>query len=104
MQAGYRDAARGALTSLGEEERFLQRTVRDFARSEIAPRVSSMDTEHAMDPALIRRLFELGLMGVEIPERFGGAGGSFFAACSWWRSSPQWTPRWPCWWTSRTRW
>ena len=80
MQAGFPDGMRSPLTSLGEEERFFQQAVRDFARSEIAPRVAAMDAKEAMDPALIRKLFELGLMGVEIPERFGGAGSSFFAA------------------------
>ncbi len=80
MQAGFPNGTRNALTSLGEEERFFQQAVRDFAHGEIAPRVSAMDEEQAMDPALVRKLFELGLMGVEIPERFGGAGSSFFAA------------------------
>ena len=67
MQAGFPDGMRSPLTSLGEEERFFQQAVRDFARSEIAPRVSAMDEKEAMDPALIRKLFGLGLMGVEIP-------------------------------------
>ena len=80
MHAGFPNGTHGPLTSLGEEERFLQRAVREFARREIAPRVSAMDEEQAMDPALIRKLFGQGLMGVEIPERWGGAGGSFFAA------------------------
>ncbi len=80
MQAGFPDGKRGPLTSLGEEERLFRRAVRGFARREIAPRVSAMDAEHALDPALIRQLFELGFMAVEIPERFGGAGGSFFSA------------------------
>ena len=80
MQAGFPNGIHGPLTSLGEEERFLQRSVRDFARREIAPRVSAMDEERAMDSALIGKLFELGLMGVEIPERWGGGGSSFFAA------------------------
>ncbi len=80
MQAYFPKGTRPALTSLGEEERFFQQAVRDFARDEVAPRVSAMDEAHAMDEALIGKLFELGLMGVEIPERFGGTGSSFFAA------------------------
>ena len=80
MQAHLPNGRRSALTFLGEEERFFQQAVRDFARDEIAPRVSAMDEARAMDPALIGKLFEFGLMGVEIPERFGGAGSSFFAA------------------------
>jgi butyryl-CoA dehydrogenase/short/branched chain acyl-CoA dehydrogenase len=54
--------------------------VRRFARNEIAPRVRSMDEAQKMDPALIRQLFELGLMGIEIPERFGGVGATFFSS------------------------
>ena len=80
MQAYLPDGTRPALTFLGEEERFFQYAVRDFARDEIAPRALAMDQARAMDPALIGKLFELGLMGIEIPERFGGTGSSFFAA------------------------
>ncbi|TVR62624.1 MAG: acyl-CoA dehydrogenase [Gemmatimonadales bacterium] len=54
--------------------------VRDFALAEVAPRVSRMDAEQRMDPDLIPQLFELGLMGIEIPERFGGAQSSFFTS------------------------
>lgn len=54
--------------------------VRDFAESEIAPRVSEMDRSQAFDPDLIPQLFELGLMGIEIPEAMGGAGSTFFTS------------------------
>ncbi len=67
-----------ALTQLDEDELLLQQTVRDFAADKIAPLTSAMDESQTMDPALIRQLFELGLMGIEIPEQYGGAGGTFF--------------------------
>ena len=54
--------------------------VRDFAASEIAPRVMSMDQAQELDPALIPQLFELGLMGIEVPEQHGGAGLTFFTS------------------------
>ena len=69
-----------ALTVLGEEEAGFREAVRDFAESEVAPRVSRMDTEHRLDSDLISLLFDLGLMGVEIPEHYGGTGSSFFTA------------------------
>jgi alkylation response protein AidB-like acyl-CoA dehydrogenase len=68
------------LTLLTEEEEMFRETVRQFAQDSIADRVSVMDREAQMDPDLIREVFELGLMGVEIPERWGGAGSSFFNA------------------------
>jgi alkylation response protein AidB-like acyl-CoA dehydrogenase len=72
--------ARPALSSLTEEERMFQEAVRDFAASELAPRVMKMDEAQQMDPDLIPKLFEMGLMGVEIPELHGGAGSSFFTS------------------------
>jgi len=68
------------LTVLGEEEAMFQGAVRDFAAEQVRPLVSRMDHDAALDPALIRGVFELGLMGIEIPEALGGAGGSFFMA------------------------
>ena len=55
-------------------------SVRQFARDEVAPLVRRMDEEQHFDAALLHKLFELGLMGVEIPEEFGGSGGTFFDA------------------------
>ncbi len=52
--------------------------VRDFAETEVRPRVAAMDQAGAIDPSLLPKLFELGLMGIEIPEAFGGAGGGLF--------------------------
>ena len=66
------------ITQLSEEERLFRDSVRKFARDEVAPLVRRMDAEQQMDAALLSRLFELGLMGIEIPEEFGGSGGSFF--------------------------
>jgi len=67
-----------ALTQLSEDEQMLQKTVREFARERILPLVREMDEQQKMDRGIIDSLFELGLMGIEIPEEFGGAGGTFF--------------------------
>ncbi|HEX4573520.1 MAG TPA: acyl-CoA dehydrogenase [Gemmatimonadales bacterium] len=64
------------LTKLSEEEDLFRDTVHDFAAREVRPRVAAMERAAAMDPALLAMCFELGLMGIEIPERHGGAGGS----------------------------
>jgi len=71
---------RPALTSLSDEEQMFREAVRDFATSEIAPLVSQMDQSRELDAGLISQLFELGLMGIEIPEEFGGAGSNFFTS------------------------
>lgn len=71
---------RPALTSLSEDECMFRDAVRDFATAEITPLVGKMDEEQQMDPGLIKMLFELGLMGIEIPEEFGGAESSFFTS------------------------
>jgi acyl-CoA dehydrogenase len=68
------------LTQLTEDERLFRDTVTRFAQDEIAPQVRRMDEDQQLDAALIRKLFELGLMGIEIPEFFGGSGGTFFDA------------------------
>jgi alkylation response protein AidB-like acyl-CoA dehydrogenase len=69
-----------ALSMLSEEETLFRDTVREFAESEIAPHVSAMDEAAKFRPDLIEKFFEMGLMGVEVPERFGGAGGTMFLA------------------------
>src|SRR5437870_1043119 len=66
------------LTKLSEEEELLRDTVRDFAERDIRPRVAAMEQAGAIDPALLAKCFELGLMGIEILEQHGGAGGSLF--------------------------
>jgi short-chain 2-methylacyl-CoA dehydrogenase len=68
------------LTALTEEERFFQATVRKFAREQIRPHVREMDEAGVFRKDLIHQFFEMGLMGIEIPEEFGGQGGSFFQA------------------------
>jgi len=72
--------ARPALTTLSEQELLFREAVRGFATSEVAPRVMAMDEAQELDPALVRQLFELGLMGVEIPDVYGGTGADFFTS------------------------
>jgi alkylation response protein AidB-like acyl-CoA dehydrogenase len=72
------DVLSSPLTQLSEEERMFQSTVRRFAREQIAPHVREMDEAAVFRKDIIRQFFELGLMGIEIPEEFGGQGGSFF--------------------------
>ena len=67
-----------ALTTLTEDEELFRQTVREFAEQEVRPHVKEMDEAGKFRPDLIQRFFELGLMGIEVPERWGGAGGSFF--------------------------
>ena len=69
-----------ALTDLSEEERFFFDTVRRFALDRVGPHVREMDEEGEFRPGLIQEFFELGLMGIEVPEEFGGQEGSFFMA------------------------
>lgn len=66
------------LTSLNEEERLFQSSVRQFARERLAAHVRAMDEEGKFRPDLLREMFALGLMGIEIREEHGGQGGSFF--------------------------
>ena len=68
------------LTVLSEEEQMFQQSVRDFAVERVRPLVHKMDHDATMDPDLIRSFFELGIMAIEVPEQFGGAGSSFFNA------------------------
>src|ERR1700733_2040619 len=68
------------LTVLSDEERMFQDAVRRFARERIGPHVREMDAAAMFRKDLLREMFELGLMGIEIPEEYGGQGGSFFQA------------------------
>lgn len=68
------------LTTLSEDEQMFRASVREFAEGELRKRVESMDEHGQFDPELTRQCFELGLMGIETPEEFGGAGGTFFQA------------------------
>lgn len=74
------EAARPALTALAEDEQLFYNSVYEFADAEIRPLVHDMD-EHAKIPKeLLSKLFDLGVMGIEIPETFGGGGAQFFHA------------------------
>jgi short-chain 2-methylacyl-CoA dehydrogenase len=66
------------LTVLSDEEKMFQATVRRFARERIGPHVRAMDEAGVFRKELLHEMFELGLMGIEIPEQFGGQGGNFF--------------------------
>ena len=74
------DLERPALTALSEEEGMFRDMVRQFAEERIAPLAHDMDRDATMDRSLIAELFELGLMGIEIPDQHGGAGASFFTS------------------------
>jgi alkylation response protein AidB-like acyl-CoA dehydrogenase len=69
-----------ALTTLTDDERIFRDSVYEFADREVRPLVRKMDEQAKIEPVLIDKLFELGLMGIEIPETHGGAGASFFHA------------------------
>ncbi len=66
------------LTVLSEDEEIFCKTVREFSSQEITPRVAQMESDGCYAPDLIPKLFELGIMAIETPEKWGGAGGSFF--------------------------
>ena len=66
------------LTTLAEDERLLRDSVYEFADKEIRPLVREMDEHAKFTPALIEKLFALGVMGIEIPDSYGGGGASFF--------------------------
>ncbi len=66
------------LTSLSEEESLFRDAVAAFAEDDVRPRVMEMERAGRVDSALIEKCFEMGLMGIEVPERYGGAGGSLF--------------------------
>jgi alkylation response protein AidB-like acyl-CoA dehydrogenase len=66
------------LTALAEDEQIFRESIRDFAEARVRPLVREMDEQARMSPAVVSQLFELGAMGIEVPEAFGGAGGRFF--------------------------
>jgi butyryl-CoA dehydrogenase len=72
---------RYALTQLSDDEVQFRDAVRSFAENEIKPLVHEMDQKAEMNPSLVKKLFEMGLMGVESPEKYGGAGSTFTMAC-----------------------
>jgi butyryl-CoA dehydrogenase/short/branched chain acyl-CoA dehydrogenase len=80
MAESVGDTANGPLTALSEEERMFRAMAREFAVNEILPHVEAMDREGAFNCTLLERIFAQGFMGIEVPEAYGGSGGSFFLA------------------------
>lgn len=70
-----------ALTMLTDDENAFREAVREFAEAEIKPLVSQMDHDAQMNKELLPKLFQMGLMGIEPPEKYGGAGSTFTMAC-----------------------
>src|SRR3954463_9922238 len=68
------------LVALTDDEQLFRDNIRQFADEKVRPLVREMDEAQVFDKDLIRQFFELGLMGIEIPEQFGGGGGTFFEA------------------------
>jgi butyryl-CoA dehydrogenase/short/branched chain acyl-CoA dehydrogenase len=68
------------VTTLSEDEALFRDTVRGFAEDKIRPHVKEMDEKGVFEPSLLQESFQLGLMGIEIPEPYGGSGGTFFEA------------------------
>src|SRR5207302_2202191 len=68
------------LTSLTEDEVLFRDNVRQFAEEKVRPLAKEMDEKGVFDHALIQQFFQLGLMAIEVPEQYGGAGGKFFEA------------------------
>ena len=78
MTTQHTELAPQALTTLSEDERLFRDSVYEFSDREIRPLVREMDEQAKISPALIAKLFDLGVMGIEIPESYGGSGASFF--------------------------
>jgi alkylation response protein AidB-like acyl-CoA dehydrogenase len=73
-------AAPAPLTTLTEDETLFRDNIRQFAEDRVRPLSKAMDEEGVFDKGLIHEFFQLGLMGIEIPEQYGGGGGKFFEA------------------------
>ena len=80
MLAADKHVAAAPLTQLSEEEAMFQASVRRFAAERLAPHVRAMDDAGVFRKELLKELFDLGLMAVDVPEEYGGQGGSFFQA------------------------
>ncbi len=74
------ESAPRPLTSLTDEELLFRQSIREFAEQQVRPLASEMDEKGKFAPELIQQFFELGLMGIEVPEEYGGQGGNFFNA------------------------
>ena len=68
------------LLALTDDEKMFRDNVRQFAEESVKPKVKEMDEKGVFDKGLIDQFFQLGLMGIEIPEQYGGSGGTFFEA------------------------
>ena len=79
-QAALEESLARPLTTLSEDEQMFRDSVREFAEGEIRKRVEEMDEQQHLDPAVMKQCFDLGLMGIETPEEYNGAGGTFFQA------------------------
>ena len=80
MLAADKPVAAAPLTQLSEEEAMFQASVRRFAAERLSPHVRAMDDAGVFRKELLTELFELGLMAIDVPEEYGGQGGSFFQA------------------------
>ncbi len=69
------------LTRLSDDEILFKKEIAKFARTHIAPKVTKMDEEEHLEQSVIDACFEMGLMGIDVPEKYGGSGGSFFLSC-----------------------
>jgi alkylation response protein AidB-like acyl-CoA dehydrogenase len=76
MSASTTPTAHQPLTVLSEDEELFRESVAGFAAREVKPRVQQMERDCRIDPALTKQYFEMGLMGLEVPEQYGGAGGT----------------------------
>src|SRR5262245_56586410 len=70
------ELARPALTQFSDDDNAFRDAIAGFAAEEVKPRVASMERAGKLDPDLIRSYFEMGVMGIEVPEEYGGSGGS----------------------------
>ena len=73
-------ASPAPLTTLSEDELLFRDNIRQFADEKVRPLVKEMDEKGVFEKDLIHDFFRLGLMGIEVPEQYGGAGGTFFEA------------------------
>ncbi len=69
------------ISQISEDEKLFSGEIAKFARESIAPKVAAMDEKEALDPDIMSQCFSMGLMGIEVPEKYGGSGGSFFMSC-----------------------
>ena len=79
-EATAQTAAPAPLVALTDDEILFRDTVRQFADESLRPHVKEMDEKGVFEKSLIEQFFELGLMGIEVPEQYGGGAGTFFEA------------------------